>query len=346
MKTLILRRRKRLLLVCASILITLSSPWFYSQSTTPWVSAEVILPVAYFRYRPSNSAEIAATVFKGARLKVRAVSTSRGWYVGFEEDVWTVGFIHGSAIRIVKNLARRPVNRIPDSTPPKEILLDKSPTVTYKLPTAPRVQTASKPTTNYCQPPLFCPDLNEVETILDLNVDKFSKGEFEKTVEWERRMKTVLYNIKLGDKHAAAETMVFFYERDREEAYDADEERWTFYLNFYGPDASKLCVPNMSEKSGRLFCLMIDELPGNHLKAFVKMAPATAAANDEKLKIGLVGKIVKPYMWSGSGTSITNILSGIHFDLEEIICLNPNTGEKWRVELDHPEPTPKGKSPL
>jgi tetratricopeptide (TPR) repeat protein len=96
---------------------------------------------------------------------------------------------------------------------------------------------------------------------------------------------------------------------------------------------NETCIPIVSQGSGQVLCLIVKKKLGTKLKAFVTMNPSLAASNEKNLQIAFVGKIIEPYLWNNENSSIKDVLSGIYFELEEIICLNPKTGQQWKVDL-------------
>jgi outer membrane protein assembly factor BamB len=94
----------------------------------------------------------------------------------------------------------------------------------------------------------------------------------------------------------------------------------------------------MSQKTGQLFCLVTSKQFTSKFNAVVSMPPATASANNKNLQIAFVGRIIAPYTWSGTYSRVKDILSGIYFSIDEIICLNPKTGQRWKVDIPAPAP--------
>ncbi len=68
------------------------------------------------------------------------------------------------------------------------------------------------------------------------NRNKFQKGKFEKTIDWEKRKSAILREIKLKDGKTTADKLYFLYEQGtltqnlNDPDYDADKELWTLSL--------------------------------------------------------------------------------------------------------------------
>lgn len=278
------------------------------------ISAVVIVERESLRGKPSITATSQAVVTKGAKLKVVPDEATKGWYLAYLEDSPSVyGYIYGNSIKIVKS---------------QKTQESKAKSISKLAPTR----------SNYCQSPLYCPDIGEVQVALLDNGNKFQKGKFEKTIDWEKRKSTILREIKLKDGKTTADKLYFLYEQGtltqnlNDPDYDADKELWTFPLVFR-ESFNETCLPIFSQGSGQVLCLIVKKKLGTELKAFVSMPPSLASANEKNLQIVFVGKIVEPYLWTNDTSSIGEVLSGIHFELEEIICLNPKTGQRWKVDI-------------
>lgn len=304
------------------------------------VPAIVIVQRDFLRVSPSKNARSETLVVKGAKLMVTPSANSTGWYFAYLEEAPSVGgYIYGNSIRIVKTQTSKRNTRNDVVVAPKKIILDNTPTIADNTQTENRKPKSKQQTTsgkNYCQPPLFCPDIDDVQVALFDNQSKFEKGKFEKTIDYEKRQATILNTIKLNDSKTAGETLYFltdgFFDGDfNTPVYNADKEQWTFDLNFK-ETSTETCLPIISPNTGQYFCLVVRSKLGIK-KAVVSMPPTVAKANDNKLKLVFVGKIIKPYIWSNGTSQIRDILSGVYFDLEEIICLNPKTGQKWKVDV-------------
>jgi hypothetical protein len=187
---------------------------------------------------------------------------------------------------------------------------------------------------DYCAPPFFfCPDACEIFTVLLENNYSFSKGKFEKTAEWEARRTTLLDNFRLNDDLTMGSEMTFLYvqgtdaPQKNEPVYDADLEQWSFGLHFHpGPDATT-CLPIVSRKNEGLFCLVVPFDLSNVTAAIVEMSIAEAEKNDGFLQIALVGRVIAKDVYS-HGFKVW----GFFFDLKEMICINPKTGDSWKVK--------------
>jgi hypothetical protein len=211
---------------------------FFSQ-TRKYQKATVIVTVDYLRELPISSAPLKTSVRKGAKLNVIPAAT-RGWYLGYEEGVFIIGYIHGNSIRLdaQQTSGRTKEPKTPKNvpvSPPKYIVLDIPPndgSSAKKVKKGIASRPPSKP--NLCLPPLYCPDIEEVQTMLLTNSEKFEKGKFEKTADWEKRLPTVLSEFKLSEGHTASEKMIFLYEQGtgtfniNDPEYDADRELWSF----------------------------------------------------------------------------------------------------------------------
>lgn len=275
------------------------------------------------RKQPNAKALIVATLTKGAKLIVSQASSSKGWYIAFLENAPSViGYVHGNSIRLVTK--SRPQD-LPDNVP-----LVRS---EQKAPPKPH---------NFCKPPLFCPDIDDVQVALYDNIEKAKKGKFEKTADWEKRRKTLLTEMPLKGGFTAASKMYFLYDFGAggftydEAAYDADKEIWTINLDLR-KTGNGTCAPIFSVNSGLILCLI---LPKELLEknVTVPMAPSVAAINDRKINIAFIGKVVEPYIWSSIGNdSFRDITSGVYFELEEIVCINPQTGQQWKVNISKPQ---------
>lgn len=303
------------------------------------VSAIVIVQTDYLRIEPSNSARTETLVVKGAKLKVIPVRYAKGWYFAYLEKAPSVsGYIHGNSIRITKDrtVSRATKNEI--IVAPKNIILDKTPNLIDTEPSVKaKIKEPIKSGKNYCQPPLFCPDIDDVQVILFDNKDKFVKGKFEKTLDWEKRKPSILSTLKLNATKNANETIYFltdgFYVGGfNAPEYNADKELWTFNLEFK-ENYSQTCLPIISPNTGQEFCLVVPSKLPQKIKAFVSMPPSVARTNDNKLQIVYVGRIIEPYIWLNDYSPIKNIRSGIYFNLEKIICLNQKTGQSWKVDF-------------
>ncbi|MFS8063982.1 MAG: hypothetical protein ACMG5Z_05275 [Luteimonas sp.] len=202
---------------------------------------------------------------------------------------------------------------------------------------------------NLCSTALFCPDIGEIQSLLIGNNDKLLKGKFEKTVDWERRRLHVLEDIHLANGKNLGGEMIFLYEQgtgsltNHDASYDADTEMWTFPLTFRNV-RSNTCVPMFGPKSGGVFCLVVPQDLANINVAHVSMPPSVAAANDGKIQLAFIGRLTAPYIWTGD-YSVRDILTGLHFDLNEVVCLNPKTGQRWKVNYVNPQSEEKSSAP-
>lgn len=296
------------------------------------VVTAVVIDDDVLRDGPTFGARPVQPVLRGTELKV-VPSYVKGWYFGFPSGIQITGYIHGDSIRIagVKNMGKPKTKATPT---PKIVLLDD-----FSAPKPPVLKGAppfipAKPK-NACLPPNYCPDIGDVYQVLDESSSKFVKGEFEKTVDWEKRRASILNSIGLSDGKRASDEMVFLYEEGTGSftfvtpKYDADSEKWTFPLAFSSEDAGA-CIPLMSEKNGHLYCLIAPKEMARLTSASVRMPPAIASINKGKLQIAFVGKILPPHLWVNGKTTYP----AIFFELKETICLNPKTGTRWAVELN------------
>ena len=294
--------------------------WFGIQTPTYCqgiADAVVIAEKGILRKQPNQKATIVATLTKGAKLKVTPSSISRGWYlVIFNPSI--SGYVHGNSIRLI--LAG---SKTPD--------LPKNTTVVRS-----EQKVLAQPS-NFCKPPLYCPDIDEVQVALFDNLEKAKKGKFEKTADWEKRKKTILTEMPLRGGYTAANKMYFLYDYGvgaftyDEATYDADKEVWAISLDFRNTD-NRTCVPVFSANSGQILCLILSkELKEKNV--YVPMTPSVASLNNKKINIAFVGKVIEPYIWSNAGTKVQDIISGIHFELEDIVCISPQTGQQWKVNF-------------
>lgn len=315
-----------------------------------FISAVVIVKSDYLRVKPSRDARRETLVVEGTKLKVIPTPIVEGWYVGYLEEAPSLsGYIHGNSIRLASPQTFKRTN-IPSKNDvtiiPKNIILDNTPTSDTSVKDSNKSKTSERITSgkNYCQVPLFCPDIDEVQLALFESRASFEKGTFEKTADWEKRKATVLNTVKLSDTKTAGETLYLLTDASPVSSlnvpeYDADKELWTFDLEFR-ETYNKTCLVVISPSSGQEFCLVTPSKLG--VKEFsVSMSPAVAKINNNKLKLVFVGKIIEPYVWLNDSSPIKDIRSGIYFDLEEIICLNPITGQQWRVN-----PSIKASKPI
>ncbi|MEJ7849168.1 MAG: hypothetical protein WKF92_13885 [Pyrinomonadaceae bacterium] len=304
------------------------------------ISAVVVVKVDYLRSAPERNAPIKRSVVRGIKLHLIATSTP-GWYFGSEVGSEVYGYIHKVSFRDSESLANTKTKKPATDgniRPPKYIILDTAPDITEETIEKKRPAATLPLASNQCLLPLFCPDAGDIYNALRSNEDKFSKGKFEKTLDWEKRMLTVLHDVKIGNGKTAAEKMVFLYEQgtgslvNYDATYDADEEKWTFPLLFRKVDKYS-CIP-VASRAGELLCLVTPVDISFVFNAEVRMSTAAAKTNDGKLQLAFVGKVIAPYLWSDRRVSSTyaDIYTGIHFELEEIICLNPKSGQRWKVE--------------
>ncbi len=335
-------RRNLLTTLTAVFIITIifcySSVRNRSAQTNKVRTVVVIVEIEALREQPNKDSSPLRIVSKGVKLRVLPATGHPGWYFGNEIGTTFYGYIHGNSIGTSAQLTKQTANKKHPAVTsakvqaPKYIILDVGPEPPEAAKTA-----KPKPTTfkNQCQPPIFCPDIGDIDNTFNESEEKFSKGKFEKTIEWEKRMENVLSSIKLGETHTASEKMYFPYEQgtgeltSAEAVYDADKEIWTFPVNFF-QFGDNTCLPLSSGATGGLYCLVVLQRLGSISNIYVPMTTQIAAANNEKLQLTFVGKIVRPFRWS-STKEVRGINQGIYFDLEEIICLNPKSGQRWKV---------------
>ncbi|HVF48101.1 MAG TPA: hypothetical protein VNA17_11085 [Pyrinomonadaceae bacterium] len=170
------------------------------------------------------------------------------------------------------------------------------------------------------------------------NADRFQKGKFEKSAYWEKRRALISREIKLGGGRTLADPIYFLYDYGAgsitydEAEYDADKETWAFAMDFQAITTGT-CIPILSQRAGSITCLIVSDKWLAKPKAFVSMPPAVAAVNDKKLQIAVVGQVVEPYFRIIDTTPNPTSPSGTYFKIHKIVCLNPNTGQEWKVEI-------------
>ncbi len=205
--------------------------------------------------------------------------------------------------------------------------------------TARKVAEAPK-SVDYCAAPFFfCPDAGEIQAILLENNDKLSKGKFEKTQDWEARKLHLLDEIRLSEDITMGSAMTFLYvlrtdaAETVEPAYDADKEQWSFELQLEpGPDGTT-CLPILSRRSKGSICLVVLTDLSKATSAVVDMPIADAESNDGALQIAFHGRVMARDVYSHAFK-----VWGFFFDLAEIVCVNPKTGEMWGVKLVYSKP--------
>lgn len=127
--------------------------------------------------------------------------------------------------------------------------------------------------------------------------------------------------------------MTFTYETQVEPTYDADAEKWTFNVGLRRSGRS-MCVPVFSEKTGTILCLIVSDSRGLEGNLSVRMPPAVASVSDGKLRLLVTGKIAPPFIWQAGATNTLDSYAGIHFEIAEVACVNPKTGQQWKVEYE------------
>lgn len=205
--------------------------------------------------------------------------------------------------------------------------------------TARKVAEAPK-SIDYCAAPFFfCPDAGEIQAILLENNDKLSKGKFEKTQDWEARKLHLLDEIRVSDDITMGSAMTFLYVQRTdaaetvEPAYDADKEQWSFELEFeQGPDGTT-CLPILSRRSKSSICLIVLTDLSKVTSALVDMPIAEAESNDGALQIAFLGRVMARDVYSHAFK-----VWGFFFDMAEIFCINPKTGEMWGAKLVYSKP--------
>ena len=226
---------------------------------------------------------------------------------------------HGRSRLVITNTTPKPIPSPAATRTPKNTV--------RKVPEVPKIA-------DYCTPPFFfCPDAGEIQAILLENNDKLSKGKFEKTADWEARKLHLLDEVRLSDDSSMGSDMIFLYvlrtdaAETIEPSYDADKEQWLFDLQFQpGPDGTT-CLPVLSRRSKGLICLVVLNDLSNVTAAHVDMPIADAEKNDGTLQIAFFGRVIARDVYS-HGFKVW----GFFFDLNEIICINPKTGETWQVK--------------
>ena len=334
--------KRILFIIIASILVTFVFENNISAQQIETVPAIVIVQRDFLRSQPSKYGRSEAIVVKGAKLKV-IPSATKGWYFAYLEEAPSVGgYIHGNSIKLLKsqNSSRPKKQALPKTNTiivpkdlPKGIMLDKTPTLDTDIKSSNNTSKNNDRTIakkNYCQTSFYCPDIDEVQVVLFENKEKFEKGKFEKTADWEKRKAVTLNTIKLNNDKTAGETLYFLANDFNEPEYNADKELWTFDLKFREL-YNETCLPIISPNTGQEFCLIVSSKLETKGKVSVSMPTTVAKANNNKIQIAFVGKIVEPYIWLNDYSPIKDIRSGIYFDLQEIICLNPKTGQSWKI---------------
>lgn len=329
-----LKIKRILFVVIASILFSFVFESNVSGQQTEPIPAVVIIQRDFLRSQPSKYGRSEVIVVKGAKLKV-IPSAIKGWYFAYLEEAPSVGgYIHGNSIKLTNS--RNNTSKVsPKANPviPKNIILDNTPTLEASVKKSNNNLKSSERTLaekNYCLPSLYCPDIDEVQVILFENKEKFEKGKFEKTDDWEKRKAITLNIIKLNNDKTAGETLYFLANDFNEPEYNADKELWTFNLKFR-ESYNETCLPVISPSSSQEFCLIVTSKIQTKGKMSVSMPTIVAKTNNNKIQIAFVGKIVEPYIWLNDYSPIKDIRSGIYFDLKEIICLNPKTGQSWKI---------------
>ncbi len=279
------------------------------------------------RTAPSVRGKVLARPRIGTQVMVTPALTP-GWYlVKLPVSQIVVGFIHGKSLRLSGLDSGK--------APAKITVLDLDAEKTRQIAVNPQ-----KPSgTNYCKLSLFCPDIVDVQTAIFENRAKLIKGKFEKTADWEKRRATLQREIPLGNSRNLSEKLYFFYDYSlrspvpTEWEYDADRESWTLSFEVKR-EGGRTYIPVFSPRTGLEFYLIIsgDKLASS--KALISMTPAKAAANDKKIELAFGGRVVEP-LPDGDAAS-----SEIHFSLEDIIGINPATGEYWKATIET-QPTPK-----
>lgn len=189
----------------------------------------------------------------------------------------------------------------------------------------------------YCIDPSYCPDIADVFDAIHNNKDRFEKGKFEKTSEWLARQPEVLKEILISKSSTADSVMTFLYEprtglaKTFDASYDADKEVWYFPLELFYQDA-RPCIPMTSQKNGRSYCLFVDPAIENVAGIAVSMPRDVAKLNNDKIRIALVGKIRQPYILSSIEKN-----SGLFVEISKIVCLNPQNGKEWSVDVKRGE---------
>jgi len=207
--------------------------------------------------------------------------------------------------------------------------------------TAKKVSETAKIGDTCVAPVFFCPDPGEIQAILLENNDKLSKGKFEKTADWESRKLHLLDEILLSDDFTMGSGMTFLYvpgtasREEVEPSYDADKEQWSFGLHLHaGPDTTT-CLPVVSRRSKNVICLVVLTDLSKVTSALVDMPIADAEANDGTVQIAFLGRVIARDVYS-HGFKVW----GFFFDLADIVCINPTTGEMWGVKLVYSNPDP------
>jgi hypothetical protein len=326
---------RRIALAVAVCIVLVPSTAVLSQ-IEPAREMYVVVSSEYLLESPRASSPSTASVSIGDKVTVLKSATP-GWYSAYlTSDPSKYGYIRASSVGTRQALTRvlesSAANDKATPRPPKEVILDDSQDSALAAKTRSPILAS-----NQCVTTLFCPDPEEIYIALLDNQAKFEKGKFEKTVDWEKRRAMVLNQISLGPGRTLGDRMTFLYEvgtgslEPREMQYNADRELWTVPVELRVSGDQK-CVPLFGPKYGRIVCLVFGIETTLSRELIVSMPPLVAAANDNKLQLAFVGRIRAPYVWNNAGTRIQDVLNGIYFELEEIVCINPKSGQRWKIE--------------
>jgi len=187
---------------------------------------------------------------------------------------------------------------------------------------------------NHCKAALFCPDINDVFVTLNDNIEKLVKGKFEKTLDWERRRTTAAKEIQFGPSRNLSEKLYFFYDYlprspvPTEWEYDADREIWNISFEIRS-EGDRACIPVMSPGYGTEFCLVVGQERPVSGNMTIAMSPSKAKLIDKKMQLAFGGHLVEPFVRA----------DGIFFKLEDIVGINPMTGEYWKAHVEPVRPT-------
>jgi hypothetical protein len=265
----------------------------------------VVLKTDALRAGPSAKTKIVAAVKPGTKLIVRPALTAPGWYaVTILGRPPVEGFLRGESMKFLDGISVPGPNKKP-------------------------VAAQSKP--NYCKGGIFCPDIEDIFLLLADNAEKLTKGKFEKTVDWERRRANLGKEFQIGGSHNLSEKLYIFYDYlprspvPTEWEYDADKEIWQIGFEVR-PQIADACIPVLSPASATELCLYIPRSQAPSRPVTIKMSPSEAAVNDKKIQLAFGGRVVEPYRAS----------MGVHFSLEDIVAINPETGKIWKVHSSPP----------
>ncbi len=319
----------------------------------------ITLEAVGLRDSPNLSVSFSVILPKNKILYASPVSI-KGWYfITTASRPFLSGYVYGNSIRFVeeKTIPKAIPKSKAQSTPKNsKIIIPKGSTDTdapvYDVEIgedsiksekrkSKSIQPPKPSFVNLCKGNLYCPDIEEVVSVLISENERFTKGKFEKSEEYSKRLDKVLSEFKLTNSHTFADEMTIIYipEYNSYEqkilSYDADSELWSFAVETKKVEEDT-CIPITSHLLGSKYCLTVNtdfEL-SNPLYINVPMSPKEAAENDNKLFIAFVVNMkISNYAKLPSATPRVNTarISSVEFKVKEVICVNPSTGKKWQV---------------